>query len=758
MFPVCNVLPIAWLRRAGEWMVLACLPTLGAVAQQGYDFELLGSPPAAGVSIYVTGLNNAGHVVGYVRTAGVASSSAYRMDEGRLTNLGSWSQTALDGAYASQINALGQVTGYSLVSAAGGRLPQPFLSKGERVSGQDFWGGYAQANGLNNHGITVGEGESPLNGIRRAFAWIGGGYGGYVDLGALMERLAIGEIDQSKAYAINDANQVVGQSQFRPSGSFNSEQRAVLFEHGKVVDLGRPGAGSDAAATSAAIGINYRGIVIGNTTPGASSTGSVSKGWVYAAGTTTLIEAFPGAGSSVLAINQHGQVLGYGQTGTGEAYFAYECATGALRWLDQAVPRSDGTTTKGMVGYSLSAINDLGQIVGSGTYFDGVSSARRAFLLTPRVEGNVVAGAARLVGADIRHPNGNTYDQVQLTGLSATLRADPGQVLRCSFLDPDGDIVQCEFSGPGFVTILLDPASYRALAPATKYNQPGVDYVTGRATIQIDRSTASTYLSLFSVGRATALNQSLFPAGQSYDGIADVQMVRVSGAAMGGLLLGNTRLSAENGCTGIVAPGTAFMDRIVIHDIEARGLALPSLQIGEASTLARDLGSVLLAGGDLAQLNHASLELTPTEAGAVVSLFPVTNIRSDGTALGRTAVSSSTTYRSEQPVTLLVDGSAVAVGPGVAVKELAYKGVPGAPVLYADGEKKSFATTLQTLTVGVGAYPWSLFNPEPMSLISPLVGARFRHADGVVWEAIFAGGVLQQIDLKVEETLVGQWR
>ena len=72
-------------------------------------------------------------------------------------------------------------------------------------------------------------------------------------------------------------------------------------------------------------------------------------------------------------------------------------------------------------------------------------------------QGVVVSGTAEVVGSDIVHPNGNIYDQVLLTGNLATLRAEPGKVTRCSFIDENGDIVcPCHAS-------IFDPANGAAV-------------------------------------------------------------------------------------------------------------------------------------------------------------------------------------------------------------------------------------------------------------------------------------------------------
>jgi len=68
-------------------------------------------------------------------------------------------------------------------------------------------------------------------------------------------------------------------------------------------------------------------------------------------------------------------------------------------------------------------------------------------------------------------PTANVYDQVLLTGPVASVKADPGQVTRVSFIDLSNDVVQVEFSGPGTLTIALDGATGPARRKTT-INRP----------------------------------------------------------------------------------------------------------------------------------------------------------------------------------------------------------------------------------------------------------------------------------------------
>lgn len=206
------------------------------------------------------------------------------------------------------------------------------------------------------------------------------------------------------------------------------------------------------------------------------------------------------------------------------------------------------------------------------------------------------AGSAALVREDIQHVNGNIYDQRLMQGAGASFTADPGQVLRVSFVDLSDDIVQVEFSGPGTLTLLLDGAG--SPAPARHYNQPAVSYVKGHAAVLVTGATEATHLSIFSVGRITALDASLFRDDVDYDGMADIGYVAIMSAngRFGGLFTANASYWHTRGYTGLYAPGVQFTGAVRLGDIGATDGATPLLVVGSAENIS-------VAGGDLAQPN-----------------------------------------------------------------------------------------------------------------------------------------------------------
>lgn len=220
--------------------------------------------------------------------------------------------------------------------------------------------------------------------------------------------------------------------------------------------------------------------------------------------------------------------------------------------------------------------------------------------------GSKILGSATQVGADIVHQNGNIYDQVLLQGGAASVMADSRQVVRTSFVDLSDDIVQVEFSGSGVLSIVMDGASGPSLA--TKYNQPDIAYMKGHAGIVITGADESTNVSVFTVGRKTAVNQALFRDDVHYDGVADLAFIAIlsSNGKFGGLRAANASFFATRGVTGIYAPQVKFTGPVYVGDIQASDSAQPFLAIGSSP-------DVRVTGGDLAQPNNRMVQVSGIE-------------------------------------------------------------------------------------------------------------------------------------------------
>lgn len=264
----------------------------------------------------------------------------------------------------------------------------------------------------------------------------------------------------------------------------------------------------------------------------------------------------------------------------------------------------NGSAMPGQTGAMLSLSNV--QPANAGLYrgvvnSGSVSVASEPSILAITTDAKVI-GLGAEVGDDIHHSNGNIYDQVLLEGSAATITADPGQVTRISYIDLDDDIVQVEFSGAGSLTLTLQDAT--SPAPPLNYNQSTVSYVKGHAAIVIAGADASTNVSIFSVGRANAVNQALFKEGVNYDGIADIAYIAIlsTDGKFGGVRTANANYFSTKGRTGLYAPGVEFVGPVYIGNITAFDEAEPVMIIGAAP-------SVSVTGGDLFQANGGAVKV-----------------------------------------------------------------------------------------------------------------------------------------------------
>ncbi len=277
----------------------------------------------------------------------------------------------------------------------------------------------------------------------------------------------------------------------------------------------------------------------------------------------------------------------------------------------------------------------------------------------------IVAGSGTEVNSDVLLSNGNTYDQILLTGSTITVKADAGQVTRVDFLDADGDIIRAELSGAGELTVSL--ADFKAAATPAEY-ATDVKYVQGNASFRITGSDASTNFTLYSLGSANVnggLSNPIFAGGTKDGGnnIANASRLVIEasdsalGSSFGGIRAANAVFSDSTGAVGIIAPDVQFQGPIIIGDIDATGNALPVLQIGQFSANK----TVQVAGGDLKQTNGAGF----VGVSNVSKLISSSGMNSMGTLLSTTALTndlgvgaSNISYQSSA-AKVVVDGKTV---------------------------------------------------------------------------------------------------
>ncbi len=284
--------------------------------------------------------------------------------------------------------------------------------------------------------------------------------------------------------------------------------------------------------------------------------------------------------------------------GVGGSVAFNAAATGGATWQWQA----NGTAIPGATGATLT-VNNVGP-AGAGLYTVTSTNNIGATVSPAAILG--LTSTSKLIGAgtefpDIFHPGtGFTYDQVLLGGGAASVTADPGQILRMSYIDLNDDIVQVEFSGAGTLTLVLDNVSGPA-APQ-KYNQTTV-YMKGHAGIVLAGANATTNLTVFSVGRLTSGNPDLFK-DVPYDGVADLAFIAIASTdgKFGGLRAADASFFAAKGLTGVYAPNVQFTGPVFVNDIAASGNATPVLILGSGS-------DVRITGGDLLQTNNRAVQV-----------------------------------------------------------------------------------------------------------------------------------------------------
>jgi probable HAF family extracellular repeat protein len=223
---------------------------------------------------------------------------------------------------------------------------------------------YGDAAGINDNGEIVGS-VSLSNELAHGFAYVNGVT---TDLGSGFQ-----------ATGINNCGDIVGQGFPSPV--------ALLYHGGVIEDLGTLG-GSFALPTS----INDLAEVVGWS---ATTSNAENHAFLYRDGTMTDLGAlgplppgtpvFPG-GPAILsysyafAINNWGQVVGASTSTNGQRAFLYW--DGTMVDLNCLVKLTHINGPAGFLALtSASSINDRGQIVGEGSYWDGTNKTGNAFLL-----------------------------------------------------------------------------------------------------------------------------------------------------------------------------------------------------------------------------------------------------------------------------------------------------------------------------------------------------------------------------------------
>jgi probable HAF family extracellular repeat protein len=320
------------------WGVLAVLAALLAPphcqAEAAYTVTLL---PA---HFSPADINNAGQMAGTHQADGAEAHAAIYAG-GVVTDLGAFGGSY---SYATAINEAGAVAG-NLGTVAGAE--HAFLYQHGVM--HDI--GVAFAAGVNASGAVAGRKADPAASGSTGFV--------YHD-GVLTELGQLGSGNMSMAAAINDAGQVVGESNIAVDGQVPTHP--YLYDGVALHDLGTLAS----RGVNSAVAINNAGQVAGYS----EAADGRMHAFFYEHGVMSDLGSFGGLDITIGGMNQHGQVVGTGNTWDGPDV-AFISSDGALADLNTLVDPALGWRITSAID-----INDHGQIIGNACR-DGLCSAVR---------------------------------------------------------------------------------------------------------------------------------------------------------------------------------------------------------------------------------------------------------------------------------------------------------------------------------------------------------------------------------------------
>lgn len=295
-----------------------------------------------GSSSGATGINGAGQIVGYSRTAGDTYQHAFLYSNGQMTDLG-----VLPGGTDSRadgINDSGVVTGTSSTTKPGTTYPTPdhaFIYSGGRmtdlgnVSTSGQFVNFSHAGAINQSAQVTGWSNTD-GGTPRAFLYSGGRM---VDLGTLAAPYNYG----SYGNTIDSAGQVAGFSE-----DANFVKHAFVYSSGTLKDLGVPSGYNN----SNAIAMNDNGQIVGVATGGSSGAGRFAFVYTNSSGflnIQTLVNDSNITISSAVGINNAGQIIAtgndFGPNGGNVVAFLLTPNTGSGTPTPTPLPTATATPT-----------------------------------------------------------------------------------------------------------------------------------------------------------------------------------------------------------------------------------------------------------------------------------------------------------------------------------------------------------------------------------------------------------------------------
>jgi probable HAF family extracellular repeat protein len=297
-----------------------------------------------------------------------------------ITDLGSLGL----GTTGTGINATGEVTGYSSVTTL---VPTPRCVRyGNKppVCTEHPYHAFVWSNGTMTDLGTLGSGNFSagtainLSGEVAGWSDTNADTGNEASLWNGQKMTGLGVPTGSVAAGINDSGQVVGSW-----GNATTGSQPFLDSNGTITDLPEPGFVATSNLGCQADAINNNGQVAGTCWRYNSKLSSLYADLVlWQKGTVTDLGTLGGVRSTAIAINNNGQIVGYGTTSSG--------ATDGFLY-------SNGKMTN-LGSFNPAAINDNGVMVG-GQYIDNGATTTNLNTLIP-------AGSPRIQHATAINNNG----------------------------------------------------------------------------------------------------------------------------------------------------------------------------------------------------------------------------------------------------------------------------------------------------------------------------------------------------------------
>ncbi|OHA16858.1 MAG: hypothetical protein A3C79_00835 [Candidatus Taylorbacteria bacterium RIFCSPHIGHO2_02_FULL_45_28] len=305
-----------------------------------YDYNVIDLGALGGTDSFANGINNDGKVVGR------ANAYAFLYSNGSMQNLGT-----LGGpdSNAHEVNSAGKVVGAAAYSSSSAHA---FLYAGGSMSDLGTLGGSdSQAFGINNNDSIVGWSLISGNAYYHAYLYSGGSM---QDIGTFPGNTGS---HLSIAYGINDYGDIAG------SSTTNGHVHAFLYADSVMQDIGTLGGNE-----SAAYAINMYAEVVGYATTSGGAHHAMF--YDYQNGTMQDLGVLSGGSSDAYGINVNAHVVG----SSGNRAFLF--SNGSMKDLNDVTIQHGTPWTL----QSATAINDKGQIVGYGL---NPSGQTHAFLLDP---------------------------------------------------------------------------------------------------------------------------------------------------------------------------------------------------------------------------------------------------------------------------------------------------------------------------------------------------------------------------------------